>query len=170
MADETSTLTLFIRHRGALVDYADGIVGSRAEAEDLVQEAWLRLEKARRHRPLNHPLAYLYRIVRNLAFDVRRQMTRERKVMSEAEFEVAAATQADDASCPERVARSEHELKLVLDAMAELPERTRIALQMHRFGGCKLREIAAFLGISIPLAHILVADGVEHCKRRLERS
>ena len=54
-----------------------------------------------------------------------------------------------------------------MEAIAELPERTRIALEMHRFGGCKLKEIAAALGISIPLAHILVAEGVQHCKRRL---
>ena len=170
MADEISTLTLFTKHRGALVDYADGIVGSRAEAEDLVQEAWLRLEKAGRRGRLDQPLAYLYRIVRNLAFDVRRRMMRERKVMSDADFDVATATRAGDAPCPERVALSENELGIVLEAMAELPERTRIALEMHRFGGSKLREIAAYLSISVALAHVLVADGVEHCKRRLERS
>ena len=89
----TQRKPLFTRRRGALVDYADGIVGSRAEAEDLVQEAWLRLEKAGRRGRLDQPLAYVYRIVRNLAFDVRRRMTHERKVMSDADFDVAAAIQ-----------------------------------------------------------------------------
>ena len=69
--------------------------------------------------------------------------------------------------CPECSALYKDELKLVLEAMAELPERTRIALEMHRFGGCTLKEIAAALEISVTLAHILVADGVQHCKRRL---
>jgi DNA-directed RNA polymerase specialized sigma24 family protein len=54
-------------------------------------------------------------------------------------------------------------------AIAELPERTQIALEMHRFGGCKLREIADHLGISVTLAHSLVAEGIEHCRRRLHR-
>ena len=169
MAYDTSTLGLFMRHRRALVDYADTIVGSRAQAEDLVQEAWLRFEKAGRHRPLDHPAAYLYRIVRNLALDVRRQIGRERTVMSTADFDAAAAARADDAPGPERAAISKNELERVLAAMAELPERTRIALEMHRFGGCKLREIAAALGVSIPLAHILVAEGVQHCKSRLKQ-
>jgi len=53
--------------------------------------------------------------------------------------------------------------------MAELPERTQIALEMHRLGGCKLREIADRLGISVGLAHGLVAEGIEHCRRRLHR-
>ena len=41
--------------------------------------------------------------------------------------------------------------------MAELPERTRVALEMHRFGGFKLREIAAHLGISVTVTHELIA-------------
>ncbi len=169
MPQDISVLALYIRHRGALIDYANGIVRSRSQAEDLVQEAWLRFEKAGDGEPLDHPLAYLYRIVRNLALDFQRQMTRERKVMSEADFDAAASTLADDAPCPERTAVCKDELELVLEAMAELPERTRIALEMHRFDGCKLKEIAAVLGISIPLAHVLVAEGVQHCKRRLGR-
>ena len=74
---------------------------------------------------------------------------------------------ADQAPSPEKVALHKDELERVMEAMAELPERTRIALEMHRFGGCKLREIAAFLEISVPMAHVLVAEGVQHCKRRL---
>jgi RNA polymerase sigma-70 factor (ECF subfamily) len=56
-----------------------------------------------------------------------------------------------------------------MEAMAELPERTRIALMMHRFDGFKLRDIAAHLGISVALAHALVYEGLEHCRRRLAR-
>lgn len=92
MAYDTSILALFMRHRRALVDHADTIVGSRAQAEDLVQEAWLRFERAGRHRPLDHPAAYLYRIVRNLALDVRRQIGREHTVMSTTDFDAAPAS------------------------------------------------------------------------------
>ena len=51
--------------------------------------------------------------------------------------------------------------------MAELPERTRVALEMHRFGGFKLREIAAHLGISVTVAHELIAQAVAHCRCRV---
>jgi RNA polymerase sigma-70 factor (ECF subfamily) len=69
---------------------------------------------------------------------------------------------------PEAIALYNDQFARVKDALSELPERTRIACEMHRFGGAKLREIAAFLDISVPLAHKLVAEGVEHCKERLE--
>ena len=49
---DSTTLDLFMTHRGALVDYAAGIVGNHAHAEDLVQEAWLRFDKAARRRSL----------------------------------------------------------------------------------------------------------------------
>jgi len=62
---------------------------------------------------------------------------------------------------------SRDELRVVLAPMAELPERTRIALEMHRFDGFRLKEIAAHLGISVALAHALVYEGLEHCRRRL---
>lgn len=164
---DSTTLDLFMSHRGALVDYAAGIVGNHAHAEDLVQEAWLRFDKAARRRSLEQPLGYLYRIVRNLALDGRRRMARESRVVTGGDFNAATGTSPDEAPSPEKVALDRDELELVVAAMAELPERTRIALEMHRFGGCKLKEIAAFLGISVPMAHVLVADGVQHCKRRL---
>lgn len=169
MRQDSRTLSLYMTHRGALVDYAAGIIGSRAQAEDLVQEAWLRFDKTARSQTLNHPLGYLYRIVRNLALDGRRRMARESHVIADGDFNVATGTAADDTPSPERVTLYKDELERVMEAIAELPERTRIALEMHRFGGCKLKEIAAFLNISLPLAHVLVMDGVQHCKHRLGR-
>lgn len=169
MPEGTTSLSIFMAHRGALVAYAAGIVGSRVLAEDLVQEAWLRFDEAARHRQLEQPLGYLYRIVRNLALDGRRRMAREGRIMISGCRDVAVASAADEAPSPETVALHKDDLELVMEAIAELPERTRIALEMHRIGGCKLREIAAFLDISVPLAHLLVSEGVQHCKRRLGR-
>ena len=164
---ESSNLSLYVMHRPALVNYAAGIVGSRAQAEDLVQEAWLRFDAATRGRLLEDATGYLYRIVRNLALDGRRRIGRESRLVADDGFEEATASCPDSGPSPEAVVLHRRDYARVTAAMAELPERTRIALEMHRFGGAKLREIAAFLGISVPLAHRLVADGVEHCKQRL---
>jgi RNA polymerase sigma factor (sigma-70 family) len=160
---------LFIEHRGSLVDYATRIVGSRAHAEDLVQEAWLRFDEVARQRLLDEPLGYLYRIVRNLALDGRRRTALEGQIVgggaNDALFAISPAVEPT----PEAVALHREELRLLMAALDELPERTRIAFEMHRFGGCKLREIAEFLEISLPWAQRLVADGLLHCRRRLKR-
>lgn len=165
MSSPEST-SLFTEHRRSLVDYAASIVGSRAQAEDVVQEAWLRFDEVSRQRFLAEPLAYLYRIVRNLALDGRRSGVRETRLLASEPAAVAIASSTFSPT-PERVALYKDELRLLHEALAELPKRTRVAFEMHRLGGCKLREIAEHLEISLPLAHRLVADGLDHCRTRL---
>jgi RNA polymerase sigma factor (sigma-70 family) len=162
------TLAFFMAHRPNLVSYASGIVGSRAQAEDVVQEAWLRFDDASRLRRLEEPLGYLYRIVCNLALDGRRRMVREDR-RRDSYATMAAEPDVHGSLTPEREALDKDALRIVMAAIDELPERTRIALEMHRFGGCKLREIAEHLGISIGRAHALVEEGIAHCFRRLDR-
>ncbi len=76
---------------------------------------------------------------------------------------------AADVPSPESHAIGRDEVRAMAAALAELPERSRIALEMHRFGDCTFRDIADHLGISLGLAHRLVIDGLEHCRVRLCR-
>ncbi len=167
MSQDMTHLTLFVTHRRALVNYASSIVGTRAQAEDVVQEAWLRFDDAYKGRLLEDATGYLYRIVRNLALDGRRRMKRESQYISNDDYEATVEVCQDNVPTPETVALYRDEYALVMAALAELPERTRIAFEMHRFGDAKLREIAVALNISLPFAHRLVADAVQHCKERL---
>ncbi|MBS0220412.1 MAG: sigma-70 family RNA polymerase sigma factor [Proteobacteria bacterium] len=160
------TLALYTAHRRKLLEYANGIVGDPGRAEDVVQEAFLRFRTAATERFLDEPVGYLYRVVRNLALDRRRrEVLEDRYIVSD--VEVAAAVVADERPSPEQEAIARADLQRVMNAMSELPERTRIAMEMHRFGGCTLKEIADHLGISISMAQVLVMDGVRHCQRAL---
>lgn len=159
MPHDPETLELYLAHRSSLVNYASRILGDRAHAEDVVQEAYLRFDSAEESSAPREPLAYLYRIVHNLSLDVRRRVTRDR----DRTVPAAAAQLRDireERPSPEAEAGSRQELRVLEAALAELPERTRTALEMHRFHGHSLREIAAHLGISVGLAHGLVADGI----------
>lgn len=164
MAGSNRHLSIYLAHRVELVDYATRIVGDRARGEDVVQEAFLRFRSTAADRPLDEPLGYLRRIVRNLAIDWTRRLSNERRTFDDGAEHAAVA---DDSPSQEASLVARDELRIVMAAMAELPERTRVALTMHRFDGCKLREIAAHLGISVALAHALVFEGLEHCRRRL---
>ncbi len=94
-------------------------------------------------------------------------MKRESQIITDDDFDTAANACTDRVVSPETVALYKDEYALVMNALAQLPDRTRIAFEMHRFGGAKLREIAAALDISLPLAHRLVTDAVQHCKEQL---
>lgn len=169
MRRDSKFLDLFMAHRGDLLNYANSIVGDPSRAEDVVQEAWVRFDEVAKQRLLGEPLGYLYRIVRNLALDGRRRTTRETKIVSGIDFADAEAAVSDAAqSTPEAVALYRDQLNLLMAAVAELPEQTRIAFEMHRLAGCTLREIAQALDISISHAQTLVVNGVQHCKQRLK--
>ncbi len=159
---------LFMTHRGALVNYASRITGDHAHAEDVVQEAYLRFD-AVNSQSLEEPLSYLYRIVRNLALDGRRRTLWEQRHFT-VNAEIQAGQVPADHPSPEAQAVGKAEMRAMYAAMQELPARSRVALEMHRFGGCKLKDIAAHLGISVGLAHALVVDGLEHCRARLCRT
>jgi RNA polymerase sigma factor (sigma-70 family) len=154
-----NTLDLYLAHRAALVDYAAPIVGCRARAEDVVQEAWLRFASRTDGEQIAQPVGYLYRIVRNLALDWARRLSFERRsARDQALFDPLPS-----APSAEREALYRDELRRVAQTLAALPDRTRIAFEMHRLGGCTLREIAEELGISVTLAHQLVREALRRC-------
>lgn len=159
------TADLINAHRSALTRYAGTISGSQALADDIVQEAWLKLRDAHDPALIREPLGYLYRVVRNLAIDARRALNRETARDAGPADEVLPGV-ADAGPSPERTATVRQELASVLDALEELPERTRLAVRMNRMEGRKLKDVAEHLGLSVGRTHALIVEGVAHCDRR----
>jgi RNA polymerase sigma factor (sigma-70 family) len=160
MSDTTS---LFIEHRRSLVDYAAGILGSRAHAEDVVHEAYIRFS-AVDEEPIVHPRAYLYTVVRNLALTWARRASVETPVAPDGEAIVAVACDA-----PSVEARLIHrdDLRTLAEALSELPSRTQLAFNLHRVQGRPLREVAERLDISVARAQQLVKAAMIHGAKRL---
>ncbi|MEM9157653.1 MAG: sigma-70 family RNA polymerase sigma factor [Verrucomicrobiota bacterium] len=153
-------------YRKPLIGYAQGFVDNAHSAEDIVQEAFARFAGKSVSETIDSPVAFLYRVVRNLALDYRRRFQFEQRLFSDKDIE---AEKADSSRMnPARSAMSKEELSQLRAVLSELPERTRIAVEMHRWGGCKLREIAEHLGVSVSMAQVLVRDGVAHCYRRMQ--
>ena len=164
MTQPDPNLSLYLSHRAALVDYATPIVGSRANAEDVVQEAFLRFAPVAAQPDIENPLAYLYRIVRNLSLDVARRLASERRRTGD---EAVPDDIPDLASNPEKSALHRDELRHVVAALAELPERTQRAFELHRLQDLTLQQTAATLGISTTLVHKLIRNALVACMQRL---
>lgn len=164
---ENAYLRLFLAHRAALVDYAVPIVGCRAHAEDVVQEAYIRFSavaKSPRGEAIIHPTGYLYRIVRNLALDWARRLIVETALPETDQLNALSA----EVPTAEQALLYRDELRVLAEALAELPERTRVAFNMHRLEGRTLQEVAEVLGVSVVRAHQLVKQAVLHGARKLD--
>jgi RNA polymerase sigma-70 factor (ECF subfamily) len=131
------------QHGPALVLLARQWVASRADAEDVVQEAFVRFWRSRGQ--VSEPLAYLYGCLKHCALDWQRAGKRrfrreEATARPEAETLFTGRLDAD-----ERRAAVE-------TALQTLPEKQREALVMKIWGGLTFRQIAAALAISADTA------------------
>lgn len=162
-------LSVYTTHQRELTSYANRIVGDIGRAEDITQEAYLRFSAAMSHEWRDNPVGYLYRIVRNLALDCCRRTQFEKALFPHNTDDIAETVLTEQAM-PEHQAIMLGELEQLQAALDELPERTRLALEMHRLGGYKLREIAEHLHVSPSMAQHLVKEGIKHCQYRLSRT
>jgi RNA polymerase sigma-70 factor (ECF subfamily) len=129
------------------------------DAEDLLQETWLRLTPYREAREIQHPQALLMRIATNLAADMSaRQFHRTRHVseMSQSHgwgYELPAQTD-------EVLAK-----QLVLS----LPVPLRDVFVLSRFGGLTNTQIGEQLGISPKTVEWRMTKALAHCAAQLRR-
>ena len=133
----------------------------RATAEDLAQEAFLRVARAReRYEPSAKFSTWLHRILFRMAVN---EGSRNRWRRALPISDARAAPRADPA---EGAALSEMK-EQVRDAVAALEEPQRTALLLHRFEGCSYEEVGATLGLSLPAVKSLLFRARENVKQRL---
>ncbi len=165
MAPSDTSLAVYIEHRAELLSYANRFVQDPARAEDVVQEAWLRFSaRDGQGEEIGHTLRYLYSIVRNLAIDWARRATRE--VVEAPDSQTWRELTASAPSAEDTLLRRD-ELRAIMEAVAELPERTQMAFRMYKLEDKTLQEIASVLNVSVSRAHQMVREGLVRATRRL---
>lgn len=137
------------------------MLGDRAEAEDVTQEALLRLWKiAPDWRQGEAQVStWLWRVVANLATD---RLRKRRRV---APLEDAGEP-ADDSAGAEARMQAQARRAALAGALADLPERQRQAVELRHIEGLGNPEIADILKISVEAVESLTARG----KRALARA
>ncbi len=123
------------------------VLGDRAEVEDVLQEAFLKLVDAPiLQRPDAEVAAWLRRICLNLAANRARAERRgQARLERVGRLELAAAE--GDLASPARLVLRDEEQAEVRQALARLPERQRLCLLL-RHSGYSYAEIAAVLGVA----------------------
>ncbi|MDD2867810.1 RNA polymerase sigma factor [Neomegalonema sp.] len=137
---------------------------SAEEAEDLVQEAFLRLAQPPPEE-IREPGAYLRRIAENLFFDALRRARRSREVFP---AEARLSEEIADPQPSVEAALIAREAEEALDrALAELPPRCREVVRLHKFEGLSYVEIAQRMGVSRNTVMVHMVRGLGALRRRL---
>lgn len=138
--------TLYARHKGRLFRYVLRGVKSRALAEELYQEIWIRVVEARgRYAATARFTTWLYTIAHNRMVDDWRRKELAVVPIGDGEGEEPHAA-ADLAGDPARRAESRQAAARFLHALEGLPHAQREAFLLHEEAGMTALEIAAATG------------------------
>lgn len=149
----------FVDDRDRLIAIACRIVGSRAVAEELVQESWLRWDQ--RAYPAEKAGPIFRSIVANLARDWRRRQATETMIVE------AFPEPADDPRDAERILIARQEVRKLVRALDELEPRVVTAFRLHRVEGMTMAQIAGVLDTVPSRVHAHVVKALTHLTCRL---
>lgn len=159
--DRSAAGLLVARLAPPVLSLARRLLGDAAEAEDVTQEAMLRLWKIAPDWQADRARVstWLYRVVVNLCTDRRRR--RRPEPMAE------LPDLADATPLPAEAMQARARLAALQAALDDLPERQRMAVVLRDLEGLANPEIAAVLGVSVEAVESLASRGRRALKARL---
>ncbi len=167
-----SFIDIFLNNRKALIWSVMRIVGDHQAAEDVTQEAYMRVSKAVEGGTVEHVEAFLFQTARNIALNHKRSRTVrasvERDDVSDADVEtIRAPVPSQEAEIIHR-----QRLRLLEAAVSGLPERARKVWILSKVEKWPYPRIAKHLGVSpntvfndIKMAHAHCMDALAKIDR-----
>jgi RNA polymerase sigma-70 factor (ECF subfamily) len=164
------------RYQGRLLAIFQNMLGSREQAEDLVQEVFLRVFRARHSYVADAKFStWLFTIAHNVAKNAKRTKARRREVtfagdesgpMSANPLDQMA--QAASGLLPARQVDRMERAEMVRLAMESLNERQRLAVLLSKFEGLSYSDIGAAMGLSTPAIKSLLTRARNNLRIVLE--
>jgi RNA polymerase sigma-70 factor (ECF subfamily) len=169
--DASSFDELLRRYRTPLVKYFCRMLRDEALAEDLAQEAFLRVYNARhRYRPDARFTTWLYRIATNLALNaIRDAKGRQRQDGNGSTRDGETSFEFVDprASVEQQMIETDRG-RLIREAIEALPENQRAAVNLHKYQDVDYKQIAGILKVSEGAVKSLLFRAYETLRVRLE--
>jgi RNA polymerase sigma-70 factor (ECF subfamily) len=153
-------------HDSSLKAYLRGSFPSVRDVDDLVQESYLRIWKARAAQPIASAKAFLFTVARRLALDLMRHDRRSPIVGVTDLDQLFVLNKVPDAA---DAAATSQEIELLAEAVDSLPARCREIFLLRRIQGVSQKDIAARLGLSEQTVQVQAARGLRKIEEWMNR-
>jgi RNA polymerase sigma factor (sigma-70 family) len=170
LADRASIAELYSREFTDLHRHVARKLGDRSEAEDVVQDAYVRMMTL----PADHPTlrnarAFLFTVASNLAVDtVRREQRLRRLFPVMTDNSTAFDGDATEVICPRRSTEDQVDavmrLACVMQALEGLPSSCRQAFVLHKIQEFSYAEVAAEMGVTVSMVEKHLARALQHLR------
>lgn len=172
--DEQALDSLMQRHSKRLFAHLERIVKNRADAAELVQEAFIRVFQHRLDYNFESRFTtWLYVIGSRLAINLLRWRSRRPEFVplpeaAEEQSSLANDALVDPALTPREQAESDEWTDALEDALASLPEQLRVPLLLVSLDHCSQAEVAARLGCTVKAVETRLYHGRKRLRAELE--
>lgn len=174
--DEAAFARLVSNYQDRLVSIFANLVGNQETAEDLTQEVFLRIYRARQgYQPNAKFSTWVFRIVNNLASNSRRSRGHRKEVQLKTEesgplgARPAEQLLADKSALMPTRLLDRHELQQhVREALESLSERQQMALLLHKFEGMSYIDIGEAMDMTPQAVKSLLSRARESLRAKLE--
>lgn len=156
---------LFKEHNRLLLAFLTARLRSAAEAQEVAQEAYVRLLQLDQPGAVSFLRAYLFRIATNLATDRLRSRAIRERVHTDAGNIEDLLTEPS----PEGRVMALQELEIIQRSLPSLPAKCRDVFLMHVTEGLSTEQIGARLGITRRMARLYVVRALVYLRAKLDR-
>ena len=155
--------SVLAEHRIEFFNFLVRRLRNEADAQDVLQEAYLKICRITDVKEIVKPKAYLFRILSNLAYDRMKQNTTHKlRYVSE----IAECEEMPDATADvEKIVYYRNELRSLQKALNQLSYKCRMSFVLHRAAKCTYSEVGNKLGISESMAKKYVYKALIHCRQ-----
>ena len=157
-------------HKEQAVRIAYSITGNLADAQDVAQEAFIRVYKNINGFKFNSRFStWFYRIVVNLGYDFLRKRKRSRVVLgSDSKIQFLDEQNKDEKNADPGKILLEKELKAKIEEeLTLLPEKQQVAFSLKYKKDMKIREIAELMGVSVSTVKMHLFRGIDKMQKKL---
>ena len=174
--DETAFEELVDAYRDRLISIFSHLVGKHETAEDLAQEVFLRVYRAREnYRPTAKFSTWLFRIANNLASNSRRNSGRRREVTIAGDDSGPLGPRPQEqlvmeksGMMPSRMFVASETRDMVRSAVETLNERQRLAVLLNKFEGMSYADIGDAMDLTPQAVKSLLSRAREKLKAELK--
>jgi RNA polymerase sigma factor (sigma-70 family) len=152
-------------HEAQIRHWLKSRYGSQCDVDDVVQEALLKIFKAREKAELKSPKAFFFAVARNAAVD---SMRKAKVAVTDSLIDEEVLEIVDEGESVDEVAARNHELEILTQAIQALPERCRRVFTLSKVYGMTYNDIARDMDISFNTVSAQIAIGVSKCTKYMQ--
>lgn len=175
--DQAAFSQLVASYKDRLIGVFSHLLHDQDVAEDLAQEVFLRVYKAReRYEPTAKFSTWIFRIANNLASNTRRNRGRRKEVPLDVRDSGPLGSRPEEKMLAEKSGMmptrqiAKRELQdVVRQALATLNERQRMAVMLHKFEGMSYADIGQAMEMTVPAVKSLLSRARENLRDALEQ-